>query len=48
MTFPNTCHRVFHRFVALSTRSTSFPVHKCMRCSYSHVQKTTLYVYIYR
>jgi hypothetical protein len=25
MSFPTTCHRVFHRFVALSTRLTSFP-----------------------
>jgi hypothetical protein len=24
MSIPKTCHRVFHRFVALSTRSTSF------------------------
>jgi hypothetical protein len=26
MSFPKTCHRAFHPFVALSTRSTSFPV----------------------
>jgi hypothetical protein len=26
MSFTNICHRVFHRFVALSTRSTSSPV----------------------
>jgi hypothetical protein len=25
MSFPKTCHWVIHRFVALSTRSTSFP-----------------------
>jgi hypothetical protein len=25
MSFPKTCHRAFHHFVALSTRSTSFP-----------------------
>jgi hypothetical protein len=26
MSFPKTCHRVFHHFATLSTRSTSFPV----------------------